>query len=288
MPIRLNKVEFYITNVCNLDCADCNRFNDYNFRGWQSWEKYADIYAEWAELIKIEKIVILGGEPLLNPTLLGWITGMESFGSGSVQILSNGTRLNSVKGLYDTVRDIRKVRSWIGISVHNLSELDLIIKEVEQFLTAPITKVVGRGNTDFDSDLSFIDANKVRIDLYMQNEFTTSAILPKGNRLTLHNSDPVTAHSACAFVQNKNYHFIHGKLYKCGPVALFPEFDQQFNLDISDDDRVLLNSYRPLTLENFDEYHKEFFENLDNVIPQCKFCPAVSTFKIIHPILKKQ
>jgi len=288
VPIRLNKVEFYITNVCNLDCADCNRFNDYNFRGWQPWDKYADIYNKWSKLIQIEKIVILGGEPLLNPTLLGWIKGMESFNSGSVQILSNGTRLNSVKDLYNTVRDVRKVRSWIGISVHNLSEVDSIITEVETFLTAPITKVIGRGNTEFDSDLSFTDANKVRIDLYMQNEFTKSAILPKDNRLTLHNSDPVTAHSACAFVQNKNYHFIHGKLYKCGPVALFPEFDEQFNLDISDTDRSLLNSYRPLTLENFNEYHKEFFENLDNVIPQCKFCPEISTFKIIHPKLKKQ
>jgi len=287
VPIHLDKVEFYITNVCNLTCDNCNRFNNYNFRGWQSWDDYADIYARWAELIKIKQIVILGGEPLLNPTLVNWIKGMEGFDSGSVQILTNGTRLNSVRGLYDTVRDIRKVRSWIGVSIHNINEIDLIIAEVEKFLQAPITKTVGRGNTEFGSDYSFTDANRVRIDFYIQNEFTTGALINKNGRNTLHNSDPNIAHSACTFVQNKNYHFIHGKLYKCGPVALFPEFDEQFDLDISDKDRVLLNSYRPLTLENFDEYHEEFFRDLDNVIPQCKFCPETHKYRIIHPILKK-
>jgi hypothetical protein len=57
-------------------------------------------------------------------------------------------------------------------------------------------------------------------------------------------------------------------------VALFPEFDQQHNLDISIEDRALLNSYRPLTATDYPELGAKFLEQLDQPIPQCKFCPS--------------
>lgn len=34
---RLDYMEFYITNVCNLTCTGCNRFNNYKFKGFQRW-----------------------------------------------------------------------------------------------------------------------------------------------------------------------------------------------------------------------------------------------------------
>ena len=49
----LDKVEFYITNVCNLNCDQCNRFNDYKFAGWQRWSDYEAIHQRWAELVDI-------------------------------------------------------------------------------------------------------------------------------------------------------------------------------------------------------------------------------------------
>jgi hypothetical protein len=69
-------------------------------------------------------------------------------------------------------------------------------------------------------------------------------------------------------------------------VALLPEFDQQYQFDISDQDRAMLNSYRALDIENFKEYHEEFFSNLDNPIAQCKFCPTDYDGQIIYPIRK--
>ena len=74
----------------------------------------------------------------------------------------------------------------------------------------------------------------------------------------------------------KCYHFIKGALYKCGPVALFPEFDLQHNLDISAEDRNLINSYAPLQVEQYEQRGQEFLEQIDQVIPQCKFCPEFS------------
>jgi hypothetical protein len=96
----------------------------------------------------------------------------------------------------------------------------------------------------------------------------------------------LSAHDICCFAQAKNYHFVKGKLYKCGPVALLPELDQQLTLDLFDQDRYLLNSYQPLTLENFQNYHREFFDKLDDPIPQCKFCPSYGGGGKIWPIRK--
>lgn len=124
--------------------------------------------------------------------------------------------------------------------------------------------------------------------MWLTNEFSTAAVQPNGSKFVLHNSDPITAHNQCGFVKYKSYHFIRGKMYKCGPAALFPEFDEQHHLDILPSDREIINSYRPLTMDNFDEYHQEFFSKLDQPIPQCKFCPMHPVNHVIAPVRKGQ
>ena len=277
------KIEFYITNVCNLTCQYFNRFNNLDFRGWQAWKDYQDYYAAWAELIDIKQIVVMGGEPLLNPSICEWISGLSTIWNTTVQVLSNGTRINHVKGLYHTVKNHP---SFIGITIHNLDHKDFIVSEVEKFLTAPIQRFVGSENNKFNASLVLQDKNAVTVAIWITDTFLQNAVLPSGAGWTLHNNNPDAAHQICAFAQGKSYHFVQGGLYKCGPVALLPELDQQLRLDISEQDRELLNSYRPLTIDNYADYHKEFFDNLDNPIPQCKFCPSEGFGGKIFPIIK--
>ena len=286
MPkISIKKVEFYITNVCNLTCEYCNRFNHLNFKGWQDWQDYRDIYSRWSELLEIDQPVVMGGEPLLNPSVCDWAVGLCEFWKQPVQILSNGTRINHVKNLYETLHN-HKV--WIGVTLHNLDHAESIIAGVERFLQSPITKITGRENNANGADVLLIDSNKIRIPFWITNSFLQNALTRDSNGArTLHDSDPIEAHNICGFAQAKCYHFIRGKLYKCGPVALLPELDTQIGLQISQQDRILLNSYQPLTLENFDSYHEEFFAKLDDPIPQCKFCPSYGGGGKIYALSKK-
>jgi len=300
--IVVDKIEFYITNVCNLTCTNCNRYNNYNFKGWQNWKDYEAVYTEWAKKINIKNIIILGGEPLLNPSICDWIYGLAKLWT-SVQIISNGTHLNLVPGLYDAVQ---RTTSWIQISIHNKNDVEKHFKNIKDFLKEPINffddkNVLNeRGlSSTFGADYAFRDRSRVLVATSLQDSFYNISIRTNSDgKLTLHNNDPDLAHRDCGFVKYKNYHFIRGKLYKCGPVALLPEFDQQYPLDISAEDRVLLNSYRPLTIDDFEERGVEFINNIDNVIAQCKFCPtnfsntqifaenknknSISSFKIIH------
>jgi hypothetical protein len=60
-----------------------------------------------------------------------------------------------------------------------------------------------------------------------------------------------------------------------------PEFDDQYGFDISDQDRQLMKSYQGLSADEFDARGQEFLRNIDNVIPQCKFCPESYNYKPI-------
>jgi hypothetical protein len=282
-------IEFYITNVCNIACDNCNRYNNYNFKGHQLWSDYEEAYTAWAKKIRLQKITILGGEPLMNPSIVDWIYGINRLWDKRVNLLTNGTRLNHVPGLYDAMMSYRNDSgNWIGVSIHNPLERDRYFEEIHKFLQGPVKMWTGKDNPEtWGADYAFEDANGLHVHVWEYTEFYNVSVHKnaQGN-LTLHNNDPQAAHNECGMVKYKNYHFIKAKLYKCGPVALMPEFAQQHALDISEEDQVLLNSYRPLTIDKFDTRGKEFWGNIDNVISQCKFCPTEFKNKKLFAISK--
>jgi len=284
-----NKIEVYVTNVCNLTCDQCNRFNNFDFKGWQKWSDHAEQYQQWAELIDLKAITIMGGEPLLNPTIVEWIHGLNDAFGIEVQVLTNGTRLNQVKGLYDAIAHATPqngIKNSIAVSLHNMADLEQLQADIHEFLQGPVKQNTHRPEL-WKADYQYSDINGVYINVYFQNSFDTSTVqVNQEGRYVLFNNDPAIAHGACNYVRFKSYHFIRGKLYKCGPAALLPEFDLQHKFDISDSDRELLNSYKPLTVDNFAEYKDEFLENLNNPIAQCKFCPTHKKNVVIAPVRK--
>lgn len=290
-------IEFYITNVCNLTCSNCNRFNNFDFKGWQKWSDYESIYSEWATKIRLQRITILGGEPLLNPSVLDWVDGINRLWDKPVQLLTNGTQLNRVPGLYErfnTFRDSKhNASNWLGISLHNANDRQRCFDEIYRYLKGSVIYVARDDPKNADNaftaggDHAFVDSNGVIVRVWEYNSFYTAAIKQDAlGQLTLHNSNPQKAYEICGFVQYDCYHFVRGKLYRCGPVALFPEFDQQHSLAISDEDRLLINSYAPLTVDVVDQHGHDWFMN-QNVLAQCKFCPDNTKAHILKAVSKK-
>ena len=270
--ITIDKLEFYITNVCNLTCSGCNRYNNYKFTGWQNYHDYADILQRWSEKINLIKPVILGGEPLLNPTINEWLKGIRSAWPDNYppEIISNGTRIDITDGLYETCR---LTDSWIAVSLHRDEDCEPVFNRIRNFLSHPIKEGVNL-RAELNADYQFIDCNNVQVHIWNTTNFLQSNIIERldGSR-TLYNSDPIKAHAVCPQVLHKNYHMIRGRIYKCGPAPLMAEFDQQYPFDISDQDRALIHTDQGLGIDEFDERGAEFFANIDNPIPQCKFCP---------------
>ena len=279
--ILIDKLEFYITNVCNLTCNGCNRYNNYKFSGWQSWAEAEPILTRWAEKIDIRHPVILGGEPLLNPDIVKWINGIRRLWPvhSGVQVQSNGTRIDCVKGLDEALNPGEG--NWLGISIHNPDDREEIFARVRNFL-GPTVVETQRKDDPIGSDYQFINDKKLKIHAWMSNKFVQSNIIERPDgKYTLYQSDPARAHENCTFRRFKNYHMINGKIYKCGPAALMPEFDDQYHFEISNEDRAVLHSYKPLTIDEFDARGKEFIDTIDNQIDQCKFCPESYEYKPI-------
>ena len=275
----IDRLEFYITNVCNLTCSGCNRYNNYKFSGWESWAQAEPILTRWAEKIEIRHPVILGGEPLLNPDIGAWITGLRRLWPrlSGVQVQSNGTRLDLVPGLYNVLTG----GNWIGISIHSVEHKETLFTRIRNFLKHPIVETENL-NHPVGSRYQFIDVNQKYIHVWVNNIFSQSNIVEQANgRFGLYNSNPEIAHEACAYRKFKNYHMIQGRIYKCGPVALMPQFDDQYSFDLSDEDRKIMRGYRGLGIDEFDTRGQEFLDTIDNVVPQCKFCPENYDYKPI-------
>lgn len=270
-PYTLKYAEFYITNVCNLACPGCNRFNNYKFKGFQRWHDYQEQYEKWAELINIEAIGILGGEPLLNVDFVQWLNGIRRLWPRVfVKVVTNGFYLNRVPDLYDNFKNKKNLELWVGI--HNPDHQTLINQELDKFLVQPIKRTL-HNDDPYQAYELLVDANGVTVKLEYNWWFHQGALIQnQDNTFSLHNSDVQQAHDICHM--KTCHHFIKGKLYKCGIVALLPEFVEQNKFQISDEDMDLLHSYQPLTLEHSEQQKKHFIDHLGDAIPQCKFCPS--------------
>lgn len=217
----------------------------------------------------------------MNPDICKWALGIRHLWpwAAGTQILSNGTRLNHVPGLYRAlIHD-----NWIGITIHSAADRDAVFYEIRKFLKHPIQESAKTDDPTMWADYSFIDSFDKKIFVWMSDTFVNSNLIRGTDGIfKFFNSDPDLAHENCTFRKFKSYHMIHGKIYKCGPVALMPEFVKQHPFDLSSDDLDLLNSYKPLTVDATDEEMQDFFRDIDHVIPQCKFCPEQYTFKPIE------
>jgi hypothetical protein len=276
-------VEFYIINVCNLACSGCNRFNNYQFNGYQRWSDYADIYQQWAQQVNIGSIAILGGEPLLNPTFMQWVVGINQlWPQKKIRIISNGFRLDRQSTLYSTLQQHRNIELWIGI--HNKQHKKEIIQKVKDFTQVP-HHVSFNSDNPYQQYMLITDANDVQIRIEYNWWFHQGAIVKQDNQLTLHQSNVEKAHEICHM--KTCHHFIRGELYKCGVVAVLPEFDQQHSLTLNAEDRLLMQNYRPLSISDSVKLKQQFINNLNNPIDQCRFCPEVYHGDQIHALHKK-
>ena len=284
MKPRLKYAEVYITNVCNYSCTHCQSLNNFAFKGHQSWKDHENEYRSLSAQLDIDQIQIIGGEPTLNPDFEKWVEEISKLWPNSkLQISTNGSRLDKLtKEIYQI---LLKHKGTLWITCHDMQLYDGFLDFSKTFLNKIVSDNVSnddwkreyeRSKTDPTVKLktvsrTIIDENGVEVILDWSQSFVSSVIdLLDNQSLTMkYNSDPVQAHDICYF---KNCHQINkGKVYKCPLVSVLPDFLNQFDVNMSADDKSLAYSYEPLTA---DKDISKFVDAIDDVIPQCKFCPA--------------
>jgi len=284
MKPRLKYAEVYITNVCNYSCTHCQSLNNFAFKGHYRWNEYENEYRRLSDQLDIDQIQIIGGEPTLNPDFEKWVEEISKLWPNSkLQISTNGSRLDKLtKEIYQI---LLKHKGTLWITCHDMQLYDGFLDFSKTFLNKIVSDNVSnddwkreyeRSKTDPTVKLktvsrTIIDENGVEVILDWSQSFVSSVIdLLDNQSLTMkYNSDPVQAHDICYF---KNCHQINkGKVYKCPLVSVLPDFLDQFDVNMSADDKSLAYSYEPLTA---DKDISKFVNAIDDAIPQCKFCPA--------------
>lgn len=310
--LNLDYAEFYITNVCNLNCDRCNRFNNYAFGGHQSWQAHADIYSQWSHKLSLNRIGILGGEPMLHPEFVQWVTQIATLWPRSqVMIMTNGTQLSRHPDLYNLLASYRG-RVRMDINRHNVAAQSCTLQHIESLYPHGFDKFILNCEETFvrtgvhgvheqhygSMNSSPIDADKIGPEIWKDKSyqvvyrdrsgviiryatadwFDESVVRLDADQhrlyLTHDLSDPESAVSVCG--GKYSHHFLQGKLYKCGVTAVLPQFLQQFVVTVPQSKLDLLSGYEPAEV-TWDDHKLQFF--LDNLsqgksVPQCAVCSS--------------
>jgi hypothetical protein len=228
---------------------------------------------------------IMGGEPLMNPTFYEWVRGlMELWPGRRIIIPINGTLLHKHPQLYPLLQAHPEL--LLDVSLHNKQHKQKIIDDIKNLLTAPFTYEFD--NTQYQEKLVITDTNGVRVIVRYSWWFHQGALTvdPETGRPTLHNSDPEKAHSICH--SQTCHHFGRGRLYKCGPAALFPELDQQHPLWLTDDQRQRMLSVNSIDINDTLAVKQQFIDCIKDPIPQCSLCPESYQGQQIFSIEKRE
>jgi organic radical activating enzyme len=240
-PINLQSViEIYITNECNLSCSNCNRFNNYNFSGHYSWEKNQESVRAWSKKITAPLITIIGGEPMLHPDLDKWTELVAtSWPDVPVMIQTNGTvkhpAIHRLKAQFENVGDVA--------SLHHLGLEKILIK----------------------------NKFKKGVDIVDNTEFTDCALIDRVEYFEVHNSNPAAAFDACTM--RHSHTLFEGRLYKCPIVAILPEFIKQYQVNLTNQQHTLLESYESLGVDCSLQQLENFVQTRNTHIKQCRLCP---------------
>ena len=270
MKHKLEFVQFYINNVCNLACPHCVSYNNLAFKGQFDWKSNEVSAQKWSELIDPYEVAIIGGEPFTNPDLNNWVYGLKKyFNPPDFRITTNGTFLS---------RDIDKIKEYIDanvnieISAHSRKHFEDSIAFIKSQFPDWTTEIV-EDEPEWDHIVKrFIkQSDKGWLQVRTAYKFWDSSIKEiKDGVIYMHNNDPELAHSKCEM--SDCHYIVEGRLYKCVVTATAPMLARQFSLDKASNDLLQLTK----SVSPFDNSSTidEFITNILEPCDQCALCPV--------------
>ncbi len=106
MPLRL---EFVVTDYCNLNCAGCTHYSPLAEKEFESLERLRKTMAHLARVCgdEVSKVYLIGGETLLYPHLTEAMRAMRSeFATQTAYVFTNGLMLGRMsEEFWETARE---------------------------------------------------------------------------------------------------------------------------------------------------------------------------------------
>lgn len=114
-------VETMITQACNLGCQGCTNYSDLTRSGYLTWDQGLRQIEPWLQRVSIPDFGIMGGEPLINPTVRQWIKGIRQLMPlAQIRFTTNGLLLSKHLDIVDLAAEVGNIVFKIGVHVADL------------------------------------------------------------------------------------------------------------------------------------------------------------------------
>ena len=267
--IHIDFISFYITNVCGLACVGCASFNNYVLKEHYKWSVAKEKTAKWGEILSLNQISIIGGEPLLHPEIDEWVMGVRS-------AFPHVDDIRVFTGLTDKklLRYKEQFLNWlhnnvtVQVSIHDPSWWEPTIesaREIFDGIDFTVQRRVDAGSSFPFKTINFITPRgDIIFSMLEQWDFFHSATKEiKEGVMYFHTNDPEDAHTACLC---KDCHYIvDGDIYKCVITGTAKMIVDQ--LPIDERSKNLLEQVKGL-----DPFVDGWQSEIKNYVPQCSLC----------------
>ena len=236
--------EYHIVDHCNLNCKYCSHYAPIAEPSFCDIEEYTKDLKRLSYIVpeeKIEKIRLLGGEPLLHPNIEDFLSiAYEIFPNVNRELVTNGILIKHMSEKFWNV--CKKTGTRIYVSRYPIK---LDYDDIVRILTNKgIKHIVGVVPKDFDKH----------------------CIRLKRSRSSIYN------HLLCIESYGPYMQLNAGKLYKCSYAAYSRHLCKRFGVDISFYDQDYIDIYK---ISNI----REIYSYLSRSIPFCSHCnPTKSTY----------
>lgn len=228
--------EINVVEHCNLNCKGCDHFSPLAKEIFTIPEAYERDVGRLAELFddKVHQIVLLGGEPLLHPRIVDFITGTRRhFPEVHLQISTNGMLLpHQGEKFWQACHECK-------VSVYITNYPITLDKERIRTLAAKYAVNVGVPG----------DQNK---------EMSKHTLDPQGGCRIDRSFKKCYRGNSCIFLQG-------GRLFTCTVAPTAHHLSDHFGLDMAVTDEDSIDIYKAASAG-------EILEKLRHPIPFCRFC----------------
>ena len=246
---------------CNLSCVGCSNYSDLIHRGYLTWEEGRAQIEPWLDRIDIPDFGIIGGEPLMNPEIFNWITGVRNLLPNSqIRFTTNGL-------LLDKFPDIMKLFMEVGNCVFKITK-HVSDPKLEDNIQKIFSNHTWQPVTEYGIN-RFVTDNQVRFQINSPQFFYKSF---KGmyNNMMPHHSNINDAFDLC--YQQTCPLLYNGNIYKCSSNGLLTDILSKF-------DNPNLEQWEPyinngLSIDCSDAELMTFIDNFGKPNKICRMCPT--------------
>lgn len=246
---------------CNLKCDGCSTFSDLTVNGYVTSEQGLAWLEPWTHRLDIQAWGAMGGEPLMNPDIYNWITGVRKLlPNAQIRFVTNGLLLE---------------KHWKLVKL--LSEMGNCILKISVHLEdEKITRIIDKIKKTWD----WTPVHEYGIHRWsMPNDFKFQINYPKQFTRTFRNnyqnmmpydSSPAEAFDNCH--QQTCAMLLRDQIYKCSNTALIPDILEKFNRPNWEMWQPYVN--QGLSIDATDSALNNFINNFGKPHSVCQQCPT--------------